>query len=502
MTQILFTKILLYSGLSTLASGNYSTSIIENHKKNNVEPTRPNVLFICAEDLSPRFGCYDDKIAITPHLDSLARNGIVFKNAYCNASVCNPSRTSFLTGLRPETTAVVENFYNWRKFVPDSVTTLPEMFSKNGYESVLAGKMFHYEDNSPKYWTKILERKYNDNVYTSEYLTYPEIPLDEKYKALKDTNFHPYLSKSFAWGTSQDEESTPDRQLTSRVCEFIESEHEKPFFLAVGFKQSHYPITAPKKYADLYDTSVIELPYAPADDLDDIPEEAYWLLQTVEHDRINKREWKEILKIYYGGVSFLDNCVGRMLHSIERTGLEDNTIIVFFSDHGLLLGEHKLWRKEVLFKDALQVPLIIKVPDYEPSGKNICNVVELLDLYPTLADLCNIKKPEHLEGRSLVDLFNNPDDFPPSSSYAIVKQGDREDESIGRSIINNEWHYIEWDDDINKCELYDLKNDPGEFNNLAGDEKCKPIIEGFHQQLKYRPLNKMIYELKSSTRNE
>ncbi len=270
----------------------------------------------------------------------------------------------------------------------------------------------------------------------------------------------------------------------------------------MGFKQSHYPITSPEKYADLYDTSLIELPNVPENDLDDVPDEAYWLLQTVEHDRINKQEWKEILKIYYGGVSFLDNCVGRMLHSLEKAGLEDNTIVVFFSDHGLMLGEHKLWRKEVLFKDALQVPLIIRVPGNHPSGKDIYNVVELLDLYPTLADLCNIKKPEHLEGRSLVDLFNNPDDFPPSSSYAIVKQGDREDESIGRSIINNDWHYIEWDDDVEKCELYDLNNDPYEYDNLAHDIKYKYLIEEFHQQLKNRPLNTKIYELKSSTRNE
>ncbi len=184
MNQVLFTKILFFLGLSTLFSCNDSSSIAGKSKKANEKSRRPNVLFICAEDLSPRLGSYEDKIAITPHLDSLARNGLIFRNAYCNASVCNPSRTSFLTGLRPETTAVVENFYDWRKFVHDSVTTLPEMFGKNGYESVLAGKMFHYDDNSSKYWTKILERKYDDNVYTSSYLRYPEIPLDEKYKEL------------------------------------------------------------------------------------------------------------------------------------------------------------------------------------------------------------------------------------------------------------------------------------------------------------------------------
>ena len=426
-------------------------------------PSRPNVLLMVSDDLATTLGSYGHPIAKTPQLDALARRSVRFDRAYCQFPHCNPSRASFLSGLRPNTTRVTLNGDNLYDNLP-GVVTLPAFFRQQGYATARAGKLFHLgvpagteSRDDPKAWdfgTPFKdERPYPPSRESAvkvktgkkEGLPWQEIPGTDD--DLVDGNF---AREAIAWLERRDP--------------------AKPFFLAVGFHRPHLPFVAPAKYFDLYPFDAITLPKEPADDEADIPLPArngsvdqYTMTATPDQRRA-------AIRAYLATVSYMDAQAGRVLDALKRLGVADNTIVVFTGDHGWHLGEHGLWHKRSLFEESARVPLIIHAPGARGHGKTSTNPVELLDLYPTLCDLAGLKAPDGLEGKSLRATLNDPAAATNGVAFTQARRGPNA-QNWGRSVRTARWRCTEWDEGRNGIELYDHDNDPGEFKNLAQDPR-------------------------------
>jgi iduronate 2-sulfatase len=441
-----------------------------------------NVLFISVDDLNTDMGAYGHKLVKTPNFERLAQRGVQFNKAYCQYPLCNPSRASILTGLKPDVTKVYDLKTSFRNTIPD-VVTLPQLFKNNGYYSARVGKIYHYGVpgeigtngmDDPKSWDKVINPKGRDRSDEPKLTRF-----------MPKVNLGVGLTYLAAEGT--DEEQTDGISATEAI-KLLEQNRNNAFFLAVGFFRPHLPFIAPKKYFDMYPLDKIELPNEPANDLDDIPEAA---LYTKPSDwGLTEAQQKEAIRGYYAVVSFMDAQVGRLLDALDNLKLSDNTIIVLWSDHGFNLGEHGQWEKRSLFEKSAKAPLLISVPGMQkgiPSNRT----VEMLDIYPTLAELCNLNAGADLSGISLVPLLKNPEikwDKPAYSQVLMTDPTGKEttrqvgfpvadinypDNSMGRSIRTERWRYTEWDNGKFGTELYDEQNDPGEITNLAKNSKYK-----------------------------
>ncbi|MEJ7694964.1 sulfatase [Daejeonella sp.] len=413
-----------------------------------------NVLFIAVDDLNTDIGCYGHPLVKTPNIDALAKRGIRFSRAYCQFPLCNPSRSSLLTGLNPDVTRVFNNTTFIRENIPD-VVTIPQLFKNNGYYSARVGKVFHYGvpgdigtngmDDSIS-WVQRINPKGRDKAEEN-----------------KITNLIPgrALGSTLAYLTAEgnDEEQT-DGKVATEAIKLMQQNKNEPFFLTVGFFRPHSPYVAPEKYFDKYPLDKIVLPQEPANDLEDIPEAAFFTKPANWGLSATKR--KEAIRAYFASISFMDAQVGRVLDALDKLKLGDKTIIVFWSDHGYNLGEHGQWMKQSLFEKAARVPLLISVPG-GLKGKVSGRTVELVDLYPTLAELCNLPVTQKLSGKSLKPLLLNPDAKWDRPAYTQLVRG----KFSGRSIRTERWRYTEWDGGKAGMELYDEVNDPGEINNLA-----------------------------------
>jgi iduronate 2-sulfatase len=418
-----------------------------------------NVLFIASDDLNNRMSPYGHPLVKTPHLDRLAKRGVVFDRAYNQYPLCSPSRVSVLTGLRPDTTKVFDLQTLFRDNIP-TVTTLPELFKNNGYFSARVGKLFHYGvpgqigtdgQDDPQSWDQVINPSGRDKE--EEHLL---------------TNYTPRrgLGSSLSWLEAEgtDDEQT-DGMVANEAVRLMKENKDKPFFIAAGFYRPHCPYVAPKKYFDMYPVNEITLPDEPADHFKNIPKAAFFTNPL--YWGLNEQQRKEVIRAYYASVSFMDAQVGELLDAVDELGLADNTIIVFWSDHGYLLSEHGQWKKQSLFEEAARVPLIIAAPNAKGNGKVSERVVELVDLYPTLANLCGVQPPSYVHGADLTPLLHNPKAKWSRPAYTQVLRG-RED-IMGRSVRTERWRYTEWNDGSEGAELYDHKKDPFEYNNLAND---------------------------------
>jgi iduronate 2-sulfatase len=445
-----------------------------------------NVLFISIDDLNTDISAYDHKLVKTPNIERLAKRGVQFNNAYCQYPLCNPSRASIMTGMRPDSTKVYNLTTFFRNTIPNTVT-LPQLFRNNGYYSARVGKIYHYGvpgqigtngmDDSIS-WDKVINPKGRDR--TDE----PKLT-----RFMPKVNLGVGLTYLEAEGT--DEEQTDGMSATESI-KLIEQNKDQPFFMAVGFFRPHLPFIAPKKYFDLYPIEKIELPNVPSDDLEDIPEAA--LYTKPSNWGLTEKQRKEAIRGYYSSVTFMDAQVGRLLDAVDRLGLAEKTIIVLWSDHGFNLGEHGQWEKRSLFEKSVKSPLVISVPGMsrgKPSGRT----VELLDIYPTLAELCGLKSPNNLSGKSLISLLKDPDskwNHPAYSQLLLTDTTGRQTtkqvgflvnervyppNSMGRSIRTERWRYTEWDNGKFGSELYDEINDPGEITNLAQDSKHRKQVQ-------------------------
>ena len=438
---------------------------------------QPNVLFIAVDDLACTLGCYGDLVAKTPHIDRLAASGVRFHRAYNQLPLCNPTRASIMTGLRPDQIKVYDLDRHFRDEVPD-VVTLPQAFQQAGYHASRVGKIYHYNVpasigtdgfDDPPSWMQTVNPKGRDK--SDEPLIFNAEP-------------HRKISAALSWLAAEgaDEEQT-DGMIATEAIRMMESRKDEPFFLAVGFFRPHTPYVAPKKYFDMYPLEQLRLPYAPSGDRDDIPVAAFAHNCPVPNYGLDHDVLIRATQAYYACVSFIDAQVGRMLDALDRLGLAENTIVVFWSDHGYHLGEHDgIWQKRTLFEQGARAPLIVRAPGHRGNGQASPRVVEFVDVYPTLASLAGVNAPQNLAGRDLTPLLDDP--IAEWNGYAVTQvlrpADDRlTDPVMGCSIRDHRWRYTEWAEGQVGVELYDHHADPMEFNNLAiePDAEAQAIID-------------------------
>jgi iduronate 2-sulfatase len=443
------------------------------------EAPRKNVLFIAVDDLRVELGCYGDAPVKSPNIDRLAAQGTLFERAYCQQSLCNPSRASLLTGMRPDTLRVWDLPTHFRQTHPDAVT-LPQLFKQHGYHAQCIGKIFHnyrqpdYMGDAPS-WSVPAVLHYN-----SHYNDKPQVdgtpPAD--LAPLQKTECRDVADEAYF-----------DGRVAQRAIAALRKIKDKPFFLAVGFWKPHLPFNAPKKYWDLYERAKVGLPANPRPPRD-VPPIALTNYQIDPKKNLDDDDLRELRHGHFAAISYLDAQVGKVLDELDRLGLRDKTIIVFWSDHGLHVGEHGLWSKTTNFELDTHVPLIIATPDH-PGGRRARGLVELLDLYPTLADLCGLPAPANLEGVSLRPMLDDP---TTSVKNAALSQHPRpnyirgkEPEIMGYSLRADRYRYTEWRDfesgETTARELYDHRTDPAETVNLAGRKDQRAIIAGLSAQL-------------------
>jgi len=443
-------------------------------------PRKPNVLLIISDDLNNSLGCYGHPVVQSPHIDRLARSGVRFDRAYCQYPLCNPSRASFMTGLRPATTGVRDNQVHFRKNVPNAVT-LPQLFKNNGYFTARVGKIYHYGVpmqigtsglDDPESWHQVVNPRGRDRIDEDDLVNY-----------MPD---HKSLGSALAWLAAEgtDDEQT-DGKVALETIRLLEQHRDGPFFIAAGFYRPHVPCIAPKKYFDLYPIEKISLPDNPPEHMKSIPDAALWtrpLNHGVEPDNLRR-----FTRGYYACVSFVDAQVGRLLEAVQRLGLADNTIVVFFGDHGWMLGQHGQWQKNSLFEETARVPFIIAAPGMKANGQACPRTVEMIDLYPTLADLAGLPAPARLEGVSLRPLLEDPQREWNRPAYTEVLRRDRRPRFLGRSVRTQQWRYNEWDDGRKGAQLYDHQADPHELKNLAGDPSQAATTAKMQELLSRQP---------------
>ncbi len=415
--------------------------------KNNRPQTDKNVLFIVVDDLTTTLGCYGHPTVKTPNIDRLAKMGVQYNHAYCNYAVSGPSRSSFLTGLKPETTTILDNRKTLQSVLGERIT-LPYLFKQNGFHTMSLGKVFHgdKEHNDPKAW---------DEIYG-----YSPSPIGKTGEKRNMTNG---ALKWCEWMAAEgDDEDQPDGQIARKAVEFISAKKEKPFFLAVGFHKPHDPFFAPKKYFDMYPLEVCNPPVLPEGWKP--PYKHTLPSETAVFDRFTDQDKREFLRSYYACTSFLDAQVGKLLKALEETNQLENTLIVFFGDHGYHLGEHNWWNKVTIFEKGTRAPFIMAGQSVGKKGVESDAMFEYIDIYPTLAELLKLKNtPVYLEGKSFAQVVKDPSKPFRSSVQAVVSRGDM----LGRMVKNKKWRYIEWDKGQKGIELYDQVNDPMEYDNLA-----------------------------------
>jgi arylsulfatase A-like enzyme len=472
-------------------------------------PVPPNVLFIAVDDLRPELGVYGAAHMRTPHLDSLAARGFRLDRAYCQQAVCSPSRTSVLTGLRPETTRVFDLTTHFRSTVPDAIT-LPEQFKQHGYRTQAVGKIFHNEGlDDPRSWSEPAQP--HDSLFTWHDPVTRAGLLAEMQRRIRAAGGDaitawPHagplptgvaLPRGPAWESHDaPDENYPDAQIARQAIAALQAAKaaERPFFLAVGFLRPHLPFVAPKKYFDLYPPESISLPANAAAPIG-VPALALhpWgelrsYAGIPSAGPLPEEQARDLIRAYRASVSFADAQLGRVLAELDRLGMRDNTLVVVWGDHGFALADNSLWCKHSNFEAATRVPVLLAGPGV-PAGSHSAALAELVDLYPTLCELAGLPTPAGLEGDSLTPLWHDP----AASGKSAVFFHYRSDASLGYtgySIRTAGWRYTEWRADdpgatpaIAAQELYDHRTDPGETCNLAADPVYRAIVSELSARL-------------------
>jgi len=404
---------------------------------------RPNVLLILVDDLRPDLGVYGHPIVKSPGIDRLAATGMRFDRAYAQYPICNPSRASLLTGLRPDTTGILDNRTPFPSQLSD-VVTLPQLFHDHGYFTVSVGKIFHGSGRkgnwkAPRVWDLA------------------SFPRAAKRAPMKPGDPTPrgHVGR-YSWRmVLEGEQGLQDTRVASRAIEVLEQVQDKTFFVAIGLRATHPHFAAPARFFDLYPVSSIVPP--------PLPEDGSASLMATLHGRsdedaaaLTKEQKQDLIRAYWACVSFVDAQVGKILDALDRLDLSHNTVVVLVSDHGYHLGEQGWWSKLTLYEAATRVPLIIRTPRMEQAGKSSRRLVELVDLYPTLAELAGFEPRSGIEGRSLVPLLHDPERPWQEAVFSQINLGRIE----GRSVRTEDLRYTEWNRGQLAVELFDYASDP------------------------------------------
>lgn len=458
---------------------------------------RPNVLFIAADDLRPDLGRYGDPRMHTPHLDALAERGLLFSRAYCQVSVCNPSRASVLSGRRPDTIRIYDNSDYLRPKHPDLVT-LPQHFKAHGYHTASVGKIFHHSErepgddplawSEPSWYHGTPHRHWHHPASLAFLAGLQQLPPEQRPRLMRGP---PYEAADAA------DDVYPDAQTAAQAIATLRRLKDRPFFLGVGFVKPHLPFTAPQKYWDLYPAATIRLPEVSAAP-PRVPADAHHnLYELRSYGQVHptadptEEQARALIRGYRACVSFLDAQVGRVLAALDELGLSENTIVVFWSDHGYHLGENRLWTKMTNFELGTRVPLIVAAPG-KVRGRSTAALVELVDLYPSLAELCGLPLPPHLEGTSFVPLLARPDRPWKTAAFSQYARSynarrDRDRIPMGYSIRTATHRYTEWfdpDRNLLGMELYDQNADPHNDRNMADDPALHALAADLSARLR------------------
>lgn len=418
-----------------------------------------NVLFLISDDLKASvLGCYGDKVGRTPHVDKLAAQAMVFERAYCQGTVCAPSRTSLMHS----------------RYRGGGGINLGQHFKENGWYSARVGKIYHMKvpgdiiagtngRDLASSWTERFNSPGREAHTPGDYacLNLNIFTKEEEGRQSTAMPHRMFVSVSYE-GNGSDQ---PDHKTATKTIELLQKHRKKPFFLAAGFVRPHYPMVQPRKYFDLYPWKEMKLPKLHPNDLADMPSKAITKSRSAlngigRYPDNQKRMWSA----YYASVSFMDEQVGRILAELDRLGLREKTAIVFTSDHGYHLGEHTFWQKNSLHEEVVRVPLIVSVPGMKPGRTE--SIVELVDIFPTLSELAGLPRVDTLQGKSLVPVLKNPASRVKDSALSFVNNG--------ISMRNTDWTFSRYSD--GGVELYDMRSDSEQFHNLAKSADHRAIL--------------------------
>jgi iduronate 2-sulfatase len=447
---------------------------------------RPNVLFIAVDDLRPQLGCYGHDHIHSPNIDRLASEGLLFERAYCQQAICMSSRASLLSGYRPDKGEIFRCGPLY-KHVPDALP-LNQHFLNNGYEAVTMGKIYHHRSDEKKGWSN--EGFHPEGRWEGRgYLNPESIVHVREYDAKHAGGKKQGLGPAYEWADVADN-AYPDGITAEHAITELNRLKDQPFFLAVGFQKPHLPFNAPKKYWDLHDEEKIDLaanPFVPQN----APEEAFtnWGELRAYYGMPQEGPMpddlaRKLIHGYYACVSYTDAMIGRVLDELDRLDLRKNTIVILWGDHGWKLGEHGMWCKHTNFELDTHAALILSAPGMKAAGLHTRNLVEFVDIYPTLCDLAGLGKPSHLEGLSMAPLLDNPGQPWKEAAYSQYPQGTL----MGYSVRTDRYRYTEWrrlgSTDIKARELYDHEKDPDENVNVAGVAENQTVVERHSTLLK------------------
>ncbi|MCA8988485.1 MAG: sulfatase [Planctomycetaceae bacterium] len=446
------------------------TACLSCHAAVDAKPL--NVLFLICDDLNCDLGCYGNNGIESPTIDKLAAQGVRFDRAYCQYPLCGPSRASFMTGMYPDQTLIHRNAIYVREHTPN-VVTLAQMFRNNGYLATRIGKIYHY--NVPLH----IGTSGHDDPYSWDITINPrgrDVIDQDQIFTLTPGSYGGTLSWLSADGTDQEQTDGIAADEAIRQLNAY-AETEQPFFLAVGLYRPHTPYVAPHDYFKRYPVSEISVPRITQEYLDTLPAPAVKTIHAKKHQiDLEESLARQAIQAYHASITFADAQVGRILEGLEKSGLADNTVVVFTSDHGYHMGEHGHWQKMTLFENATRVPLIMKGPGVSDIGATVSTPVEMADIYPTLADLCGLKAPKTVQGISLQAALQDAEKSPRTSALSQCQSG--------YSLRTGKYRYTEWGlEGADGAELYDESADPGEMTNLADSPQYSEIRKQLSRQL-------------------
>ncbi|MBK1875797.1 sulfatase [Pelagicoccus mobilis] len=428
---------------------------------------KPNVLFIAIDDLNTTPGLFKGETKVdTPNIDALAKKGVYFTNAHCAAPACNPSRAAVMTGIAPSTSGVYTNQQDWREnnYLKNR-DTLPDHFRNFGYKTMGGGKLYHSATLSVGGYTGYMDVDPWDEYFPNKER---QMPWEVKPDQIPANSNKKFYGGRFDWAALDiEDDEMADAKVVNWASEQLSKEHDQPLFLAVGIYRPHIPWWTPKKYFDMHPIDEIEMPEIVENDLGDVPAAGQKMARRDWHKwLVDSDKWKDAVQGYYASVSFTDEMVGRLMKALDDGPLAENTVVVLWTDHGYHLGQKEHWEKFALWEQTTRVPFIIASPGKYKVGKACEQAVSLLDIFPTLNELCGIGEIDTLDGESLVPLLKKP---KMDTGRAVVST----QKLNNHAVRSKDWRYIRYADGSE--ELYNQKRDPKNFTNLASNPEYDSI---------------------------